>query len=238
MWSRMYNICMSGGNVAIAEGNIPTKSRRLRTSVQILKRFVAEHGMSQLRRCTRVDGFHLGHWVTVRRTEYRRGTLPKWLKQELEGIPGWTWDPVATRYREYLDLIREFASAPGLGHLTSKTVYRGKPLGIWATCRRVDYRKGNLPHWVEEELESIPGWAWDPVHRRQLRNIELLRRYVETHGWKKFTTRTIVEGVNIGGWVNGRRTDYRRGLLPRWLRQQLESIPGWQWHIRRAQENS
>jgi hypothetical protein len=234
----MYNICMTSGNTAIAEGTIPTKSRRLTTSVKILKRFVAEHGMERLRRGTRVSGFHLGHWVTVRRTEHRRGTLPKWLENELAAIPGWTWDPVASRYREYLDLLKDFSSSRGLERLTSKTVFRGKQIGIWATCRRVDHRKGNLPQWIEQELESIPGWAWDPVHRRQLRNIRLLRRYVETHGWKGFTTRTIVDGVNIGGWVNGRRTDYRKGVLPEWLQQQLENIPGWRWRVRGAQENS
>jgi hypothetical protein len=222
-------------NMAIAEGNTPTKSRRLKTSVQILKRFVAEHGMERLRRGTRVGGFHLGHWVTVRRTDYRRGALPAWLVNELESIPGWTWDPIATRYREYLDYMREFAVNQGLERLTSKTVYRGKPLGIWATCRRVDYRKGSLPQWVTEELQSIPGWAWDPVHRRQQRNIKLLRTFIETHGWEKFTTRTIVDGINLGGWVNGRRTDFRRGVLPRWLQEQLESIPGWKWRIRRVQ---
>jgi hypothetical protein len=206
--------------------------------VQILRSFVAEHGMGQLRRGTRVGGFHLGHWVTVRRTDYRRGTLPKWLEEELESIPGWTWDPIGTRYHEYLDLLRGFAASHGLDRLTSKTVYRGKPLGIWATCRRVDYRKGKLPQWVEEELESIPGWAWDPVHCRQLRNIDLLRRFIETHGWETFTTRTVVDGINIGGWVNGRRTDYRKGVLPRWLKEQLEGIPGWQWRVRRGPGNS
>lgn len=222
-------------SVATAESSIPTKSRRLRTSVQILRRFVAEHGMERLRRGTRVGGFHLGHWVTVRRTEYRRGELPTWLVKELEAIPGWTWDPIATRYREYLDYMKDFAGRNGLERLTSKTVYQGKPLGIWATCRRVDYRKGNLPQWVAEELESIPGWAWDPVRRRQERNLDLLRSFIETHGWDKFTTRTIVDRVNIGGWVNGRRTDYRKGVLPQWLQEQLEGIPGWRWRIRRVQ---
>ena len=189
---------MSERNVATAGNCLPTKSRRLKTSVQILRRFVAEHGMERLRRGTRVSGFHLGHWVTVRRTDYRRGTLPEWLQQELEAIPGWTWDPVATRYHEYLDLMKDFAASERLDRLTSKTVYRGRSLGIWATCRRVDYRKGKLPRWVEEELESIPGWAWDPVHRRQQRNIDLLRKFVDTHGWEKFNTRTIIDGVNIG----------------------------------------
>ena len=96
----------------------------------------------------------------------------------------------------------------------------------------------NYREWVEEELESIPGWAWDPVHHRQQRNIDLLRKFVETHGWEKFTTRTIIDGVNVGGWVNGRRTDYRKGILSRWLQEQLESIPGWKWRLRRGQGSS
>jgi hypothetical protein len=128
--------------------------------------------------------------------------------------------------------LKDFADECGLDKLTSKTVYRGEPVGIWATCRRVDHRKRKLPAWVQKELESIPGWAWDPVHQRQCRNLELLREFVERNGWEQFTTRTVVEGINLGGWVNGRRTDYHKGRLHPWLREQLESIPGWKWRVR------
>jgi hypothetical protein len=210
----------------------PTKSRRLKTSLLILKRFVAEHGFEQLRRGTRVEGFHLGHWVTVRRTEYRRGTLPKWLREQLESIPGWTWDPVEARYRRYLKMLRDFGAEYGLHDLTSKTVYRDEPIGVWATCRRVDRRRNKLPKWVKQELEAIPGWSWDPIQHRQLRNLKSLRQFLKLHGWDKFTTRTVVDGINLGAWVNGRRTDHHKGRLDPWLQQQLEEIPGWKWRVR------
>lgn len=211
---------------------VPTKSRRLRTSIRILKRYVEEHGFERLRRGTRYGGFHLGHWVTVRRSEYRRGTLPGWLREELESIPGWTWDPVDARYRSFLKLLREFAAEYGLDRLTSKTVYRGEPLGVWATCRRVDYRRNQLAAWITAELEAIPGWSWDPIEHRQHRNLKLLREFVAQHGWEKFTTRTIVDGVNLGGWVNGRRTDFHKERLDPALQEQLEAIPGWRWRVR------
>jgi hypothetical protein len=154
------------------------------------------------------------------------------LREQLEAIPGWNWDPVEARYRCFLQLLRDFAAEHGLDRLTSKTEYGGEPIGVWATCRRVDYRRNQLAAWVKAELESIPGWAWDPIEQRQQRNLGLLREYVERHGWEKFTTRTIVEGVNLGGWVNGRRTDYHKGRLEPALQEQLESIPGWKWRVR------
>ena len=103
---------------------------------------------------------------------------------------------------------------------------------MWATCRRVDYRRSQLAPWVQEALEAIPGWAWDPIVQRQQRNLKLLREFVDHHGWEEFTTRTIIDGVNLGGWVNGRRTDCHKGRLDPALQERLEAIPGWKWRVR------
>lgn len=202
----------------------------------ILKRFVAQHGWESVTRRTLVDGFHLGHWVSVRRTDYKRGILSEDMVRQLEAIPGWTWDPVATRYRTYLVMLREYAGQRGLENFNARTVVDGVRLGAWATCRRVDYREGRLPGWLKIELEKIPGWTWsvkEDFHRRALC---LTRRFVETHGWTRFRSRTTYEGVAIGAWVTRRRSDYRNARLPEWLRRELESIPGWRWSVPKRPE--
>jgi len=213
-------------------------SRRLTKSIVILKRFVEQHGMESLNRKTRVDGFHLGHWVTMRRNEHKHGMLPDWLRAELEALPGWSWDPVVDRYREYLDLLRQYAEHTSIDRLTTKTEIDGRRLGVWVTCRRVDHRKGTLPQWVRVELEAIPGWTWDPLTERQQRNLRLLKNLVAEKGWEQFTTRTHVDGINLGGWVNSRRMDYRAARLSDWLKQELESIPGWQWSAKETKPDT
>jgi hypothetical protein len=202
----------------------------------VLKAFVEEHGWEEVTRRTLSRGFHLGHWVSVRRTDYKRGILSDELIQQLEAIPGWTWDPVATRYRKYLQLLRRYVDEHGIDCFNARTVYRNVRLGAWATCRRVDYREGRLAPWLKYELEKIPGWTWsarDDFHQRAL---EVIRRYVEAFGWEEFRSRTVHEGIAIGSWVTRRRADYRHGRLPPWLASELEKIPGWKWSLKRSRE--
>jgi hypothetical protein len=204
--------------------------------LDVLRRFVEEHGWEKITRRTLAGGFHLGHWVSVRRTDYKRGILSDHLVEQLEAIPGWTWDPVETRYRKYLGLLRQYVDEHGMENFNARTVYRNVRLGAWATCRRVDFREGRLAPWLKSELDNIPGWTWsvkDDFHRRAL---ELTRRYVGTHGWSQFRSRTVYEGVAIGAWATRRRADYHNGRLPSWLRREMEKIPGWKWSLRTRRE--
>jgi hypothetical protein len=91
------------------------------------------------------------------------------------------------------------------------------------------YRQGKLPEWLKEELESIPGWSWDPRQDERRRKLKVLRRYVDRYGWKRFNTQTKAYGVNLGSWVNCVRTEFTKGKLSNWLREELEAIPGWRW---------
>jgi hypothetical protein len=203
-----------------------------RRGLQVLREFVENCGWEKMTRRTLANGFHLGHWVSVRRTDYKRGILSNDLIQQLEAIPGWTWDPVETRYREYLQLLRRFVEQHGMGRFNARTVYGGVRLGAWATCRRVDYRERRLAPWLKHELEQIPGWCWsvrDDFHERALQRT---RKFVEEHGWGALRNRTVHEGIAIGAWATRRRADYRNGRLPQWLADELEKLPGWKWSVR------
>jgi len=211
----------------------PTRRGQPMRGLDVLKQFVAEHGWERVTRRTLADGFHLGHWVSVRRTDYKRGLLPERMIKALEAIPGWTWDPVEDRYRRYVKLLRQFCEQHGVEKFNARTMVDGVRLGAWATCRRVDQREGRLPKWLEDEFAKIPGWTWsakDDFHREAL---DLTKQFVEQHGWSKFRSRTMVNGVSIGAWLTRRRADYRSGRLPKWLKQELESIPGFEWNVKR-----
>jgi uncharacterized protein (DUF2132 family) len=292
----------AGGDANGNERAIVTNSRtinpRLLQSLNYLKQFVAERGWEQLGRRTRINGFHLGHWVSMRRSEYRRGTLTDWMRNELESIPGWTWDPTSDLQQRKLDVLRRFAEQRGMARLTTTTRFRGVNLGMWVAGRRRAYEQGRLSaetvaqfesiegwSWVANEnsydhtlelleefidlfgwdrfrsrttykgvcigawvthrraehrhgtmaadrarqLEGIPGWTWNPKHARQVVKLDALREFVAEHGWERLTQTTRVGGVALGAWVNSRRTSYKKGRLPDWLRGELEAIPGWKW---------
>jgi hypothetical protein len=56
------------------------------------------------------------------------------------------------------------------------------------------------------------------------------------HGWQNFRSRTVCEEVAIGAWVTRRRSDYRNGRLPQWLKEELEAIPGWKWSAKQGRQ--
>ena len=210
-------------------------NQRLRKGLELLKSHVAEQGWEHVRCTTRIEGFHLGPWVNLRRFEYRRGKLPAWLVQELEAIPGWSWSPREDDQRRMVKLLHGYVSRHGWDQLTYSTVVDGVRLGPWVRGRREAYAAGKLPVWLQTELEEIPGWSdlvmqdtWGKSRKEQAA-IQTLRRFVTDFGWVEVGTVTRVNGVLIGRFVGKWRTAHRRGQLDRRIAEQLEAIPGWSW---------
>jgi len=216
------------------------QNQRLKRSLELLKSYIAAHGWKEVRSSTRANGFHLGHWITMRRSQYRRGELPDWLRQELEAIPGWTWTPREDEQRRKLALCRRYVERHGWERLTRKTVVDGVNVGLWIRVKRRAYAAGKLPVWLREELETIPGWsswATGVLSREEQVAIEALRRYVNERGWSTFDSATRVNGVQIGRYVRRWRAARRRGQLDPRLAEQLEAIPGWSWKSTYYQEH-
>jgi len=112
--------------------------------------------------------------------------------------------------------------------LTVTTVIApGVRIGKWVTAMRTRYRSGTLPAWLRDELESLPGWTWQPLQDRKLSLVRRLREYVEMGGL------SVEELIALGRWIRLRRTDFARGKLRRGLRPALEAVPGWSWEQRR-----
>jgi hypothetical protein len=148
----------------------------------------------------------------------------------LEAIPGWSWEPLVDLYAERLEQIRRHVARHGWQDFTINTRDDdGVNIGKWANHIRDLYRKDRLPDWLCVELESIPGWMWEPRQERQQGKVDALRRFVERYGLDVLRHNTVFEGVAIGEWFCGIRDRRRNGLLPAWLRRELEAIPGWSW---------
>jgi hypothetical protein len=205
------------------------KGWRLRKGLALLREFVANYGWDRFKRTTVFQGFHLGHWVCMRRAQYREGKLPVWLKLELERIPGWTWDPVEDRQRRNVRLLRKYVAERGWKSLKQSTRYENVNLGMWVNSCRQAFVRGTMPDWLKTELETIPGWSWSRRDKYNELMLAVLCRYVDAHGWRDFRHRTTYEGMAIGTWATRRRRDYRHGRLPEELKHALESISGWTW---------
>jgi len=207
--------------------------QRHRRGLQLLRRYVKQHGWTDFTWNTAVEGFNLGAWIDGRRRAHEEGRLPDWLAAELEKIPGWTWKPTEHRQHHRVALLRKHVTRHGWENFTNKTVAGGVPLGTWVNNCRMAHKDGKLPVWLAKELEAVPGWSFTPMEDRQRRNVALLTKHVQRHGWNGVTQRTVVRGVKLGAWVSRCRTAHRKGRLRPWLKEALEAIPGWQWSLRR-----
>ena len=128
-----------------------------------------------------------------------------------------------------LAILREFVGAHGWSEVRAKTIYKGVNVFSWVQNRRSEYRLGTIRDFLVSEVESIPGWSWDPHRDRYQRDVENLRRYIAAHGWDAITVETEIDGVKVSQWCANRRMEFRRATMSSWLRRAIEAIPGWSW---------
>jgi hypothetical protein len=199
-------------------------------SLDNLRAFVKRRGWDALATRPIIDGARLDKWVHHRREEYRLGELDDWIIRGLEAIPGWTWDPRRAGYESNLRVLREYVARHGWSALDAHTITdTGVHIGNWTVSMRAMHRRNELEQWVVDELEKIPGWAWEPRITNQLANVGRLAAFVATHGWEAVIDKLVLDGVKMGDWIGNCRTRYRTGGLSKETIDGLEAIPGWDW---------
>ena len=212
-----------------------------RKRLRQLRGFVAKHGFVGIKHAV-VGGQNLGDWVYDRRRAYRGGRLPRWLAEELERVPGWSWHPGTTptasieaHHRSRLDLLERYTAAHGWQDCGFKWTVRGVKLGHWIHRCRWMHRQGTIEPWLAASLEGIAGWSWTSLRKgtdytgHQHERVEMLRAFLSEHGWESLRGDTVVDGVRLGAWALRRRKEHRAGKLEPGLAEALEAIPGWSW---------
>ena len=127
-----------------------------------LKTYVEENGHSRVSRGYKTDsGFNLGSWVSNRRKQKKKGDLTEDRIRLLESLPGWTWDPMETKWLEGLEQLKTYVEQEG--HSIVIQTYKTKSgfnLGSWVSTRRQQKKNGDLTEDRIKILESLPGWMW------------------------------------------------------------------------------
>ncbi|MDO2396093.1 Helicase associated domain protein [Mycobacterium avium subsp. hominissuis] len=127
-----------------------------------LVQYVEEHGDARPAQDFRTgDGFALGHWVTDQRR--RRAKLSEDRRSRLESLPGWAWDPAGTRWAENLAKLTDFAAQQGHSYPPrDQSSPELTKLNQWVVTLRRPGRRERLTVEQREQLESLPGWSWEP----------------------------------------------------------------------------
>ena len=109
----------------------------------------------------------------------------------------------------------------------------GFALGQWVSTRRQDYRKGKLSDEKIADLEALEGWVWDASEADFPEVLDKLKAYQEEFGDTRVSARyKTPDGFALGGWVNTRRQDYRKGKLSDEKIADLEALEGWVWSVK------
>jgi len=215
----------------------PPKDDLQRHKLKVLREFVKKQGWEELTSQTKFRGVNLGMWVHNRRQDFRKGTLPDWLRVELEKIPGWVWKQKRPTFfpkeEQALEALPRFIAKHGWRRYRTNTIFEGNHIGTYVKRWRTAYRRGKLSERHIEALESIPGWGWESTVRRERhrRALKLLQDFVAKNGWDNLNRDTQVDGLNLGSWCYLRRRQYKHGELADWLVEELEAIPGWEWRM-------
>jgi hypothetical protein len=144
-------------------------------------------------------------------------------------LPGWTWDPYATKWEEGFERLLEFVERQGDARVPKSYVVAGYPLGAWVGTQRNFYKKGRLEADRRHRHQQVSGWTWDPFVDDWEQGFEHLRCYVECRGDGLVPRSYAIDGYGLGDWVTLQRHVRSKGKLDADRERRLSKVPGWAW---------
>ncbi len=203
----------------------------------LLKRRAHEHGRSLegLPHKVKIEGYHLGEWVSLQRADYGRNNLSAERIERLESLPGWIWNKHARRWDEMFTLLQRYAEREGHAVPPVAHVEDGEPLGNWVrtNTNQAAYR-GKLGKRITADriakLESLPGWGWQRHESAWNRQYASLLAFVKREGHARVPQGFMEGEVALGSWVGRQRAFHRQRMLSQDCVARLEAVQGWQWN--------
>ena len=161
----------------------------------------------------------LGKFVQNLRVKYKKNKLSQDRIKTVENIPFWIWDKLEEEWNRNFSETKSFAKKNMHTRLNRDT-----KLGVWISNQRASYNRNQLSKERIKSLESIESWSWNPSEDEWQNNLKKLKEFVSMNGHALPPFRT-----QIGTWVGGQRSSYRKNKLPAEKIDSLESIEGWSW---------
>jgi hypothetical protein len=183
------------------------------------------------------DEFELAQWLGVQRSAYKAGKISDERIKLLESITGWIWEARNDRIRldawnESYAALQKHLARGGTLKIAKNVRVDGIALSSWVSIQRKMFQSSKLSKSQIEDLESLPGWAWDVFEESWELRFQKVLQFANREKHALVTQRTIEDGVDIGTWVNTQRNNYRDGKLVSERITRLENIPGWVWEVK------
>jgi DNA-binding TFAR19-related protein (PDSD5 family) len=164
-----------------------------------LQKFRKREGHCRFKKNYKVDGLKLGQWAQVQRATKEMLTPDR--AKRLNSL-GFIWDLRTEQWERNFAALQKFRKREG--HCRFKNNYKmdGLKLGQWAQVQRV--RKELLTPDRIKRLNSL-GFSWDPIAEFWDRNFAALQKFSKREGHCRPKMGCIVDGLNIGRWVNNQQ---------------------------------
>ena len=181
------------------------------------------------------DGYALGHWVTCKRQELRKGKLDVEIRRAIEGLPGWKWNRKEARLAIGRICLAEYSQREGHTFVPISHMENGFPLGQWVSLLRRKYQENRLSPTLQQLAESVAHWSWARDKNRDIdadwaKGMHCLEEFAAINGHacvpKEFIS---VDGFSLGKWAHQLRAIRRAGKLDEERIRILSDFPCWIW---------
>ena len=196
-----------------------------------LQRYVSQRGDARVPDSwTDDDGYRLGQWVQVQRSN--RDRMDPNRIERLEGMSGWVWRGRDPWWEEGFEHLSAYTALNGNARVLKSWVERdGYGLGSWVANQRS--RRNRLSPDRVARLETLPGWVWDAREAKWEEGFEHLTSYVGRNKQARVPSTWVDDDdYPLGTWVSFQRVSRTRLSPDRVAR--LETLPGWVWDAREA----
>ena len=197
--------------------------------IEQLREFYETHGREPYRNGKLENESMLFSWISHRRYQKRTGKLQTALEENIMTLSWWSWDLHIDAHLKIIEQIQVFYKTHNeLPKCHGHRVGEAK-LGGWIHCRRVDKKAGKLNVALQETINKLPCWSWDPVADAYQKSIEDLQRFVDIHHEAPVLHGKRDNEARLASWMRTRRLDKKAGKLNVALQETINKWSWWSW---------
>jgi hypothetical protein len=198
-----------------------------------LKEFIKQEGHAKIPATFKTnDGFCLGRWVKKQIKSFQQNKINDEVKEKLNAIDGWSWNPMPEFWHEGYSYLKEFVQQEG--HAKIPATYKtndGYALGKWVKKQIKSFQQNKINDEVKEKLNAIEGWSWNTVPEFWYEGYSYLKEFIKQVGHAKIpATFKTNDGYALGKWVEEQIKSFQQNKINDEVKEKLNAIEGWSWN--------